>query len=80
MAYYANIRQGLDDAFEAELVAAISSLSNFAAYEVKFQGLRIYNLKRFPYCLYYLVDDAEATIEIQAVLHGAALFPEERSH
>ena len=76
--YDGQISKRLGREFVKQVKAATISLSSFAAYEIKFRGLRIYNMKQFPYCVYYMVYDDQNRVEIEAVIHGHAEFPADR--
>ena len=76
--YYGKISKGLGEEFVESVNQALESLEIFSNYEVKLYELRIYNLKRFPYCVYYLVSQVAGLIDVVAVIHGHAQFPAER--
>ena len=76
--HYDSLQSGLGNRFEAEVDKATSSLKTFCKYEVKFDQIRRYNLKRFEYSLYYRVFEDQNLIQIEAVLHGRALFRSKR--
>ena len=66
--HYEEQRPGLGLEFTLEVDAAIGRASEYPEmYEVKEQGARRILVRRFPYSVYYLVEDGG--LEIFAVLH-----------
>ena len=67
--WYELQRPGLGDAFVDAVELAVDSLLEFpSAYPVAYRGSRRVLPARFPYCLYYRVDDVG--IVVVACLHA----------
>ncbi|MHB8051113.1 MAG: type II toxin-antitoxin system RelE/ParE family toxin [Coriobacteriia bacterium] len=67
--WYEIQRPGLGDEFIDAVDSAVDSVCDFpAAHPAVYRGSRRFLLARFPYCLYYRVDDAG--IIVVACLHA----------
>jgi len=64
--FYDQIESGVGDYFWDSLMADIRSLKIYAGVHIQEQGLYRMPAKRFPYQLYYIIDDH--TVYIVAVL------------
>lgn len=71
--YYTEINADLAQRFEAEVESAFQSLAVFWKYEIKYRDTRIYRLRNFPYCLYYVVYEEFQELMILACIHERAL-------
>ena len=68
--WYETQRAGLGDEFVGTVDDALVSVANFpVAYPVDYRDARRFLVERFPYCLYYRVQDDG--IVVVACLHAA---------
>jgi plasmid stabilization system protein ParE len=66
--WYRNEQEGLDDRFIFSLKASLDSLlKNPFIYQVNFLSVRSRLMKRFPYRIYYLIE--EPAILILGIMH-----------
>lgn len=66
--WYRNEQDGLDDRFIFSLKASLDSLiKNPFVYQINFHSVRSMLMKRFPYRIYYLIE--EPAILIVGVMH-----------
>lgn len=75
MHYYDGQRPGLGNEFLGDLIKRVEALSEFWAYEIKYGQYRMRRLKRFPYVLYFKVNEMSKQIDVEAVLHERAFLP-----
>lgn len=68
-AYYRSINTRLAQRFQSELSAKLKSLQSFNAYAVRYDDVRSLFCSHFPYLLYFVVFEAEALVEVVAILH-----------
>ncbi|MBW6509217.1 MAG: type II toxin-antitoxin system RelE/ParE family toxin [Desulfuromonadales bacterium] len=64
--FYDQIEQGVGDFFWDSLMADVRSLKIYAGIHVQEKGLHRMPATRFPYLLYYLIDDH--TVYVVAIL------------
>jgi plasmid stabilization system protein ParE len=66
--WYESVRDGLGKDFELCLDAEVNALKRSPRkQQVKYKGIRITFIERFPYGIHYLIEDAE--VKIIAVFH-----------
>ncbi len=79
-AYYRKINPELAKRFQNELKEKLKGLVYFNAFAIKFKDNRRLNLDTFPYCIYFVVFESEARVEVVAIYHqsqqAAELGPE----
>lgn len=69
--WYEEQRRRLGVEFSDAVVLAIETiLREPARFQPVGEGVRLFRLKRFPYQLYYLLDDARLHVRIMAVMHN----------
>jgi plasmid stabilization system protein ParE len=69
--WYEEQRRRLGVEFSDAVVLAIESiLREPNRFQPVGDGVRLFRLKRFPYHLYYLLDDARHHVRIMAVMHN----------
>jgi plasmid stabilization system protein ParE len=67
--WYKSQLVGLEKRFAKDVKIALEKLKTFpTSHSIRFQNLRIANLKVFPYCIYYFVDDD--VVAIVAIIHS----------
>lgn len=68
-AYYGAIDIRLVKRFKEEVSAKLRGLQTFNAYTIRYDDVRSVPLGRFPYLLYFVVFEAEALVEVVALLY-----------
>lgn len=67
--YYENARQGLGFEFLEQIDDTLDRLSQFHAFSVRYDDVRIIRMRRFPYVLHYVVQEASTVIEVDMIRH-----------
>lgn len=57
--------------FIASLSDAYSSLNAYPFYAIKYKNIRAYPLQKFPYSLYFVIDEKTRLIKILSCFHHA---------
>ena len=65
--YYFNIYNSLTQKFLNEFENLIRDLETNPFYEKKYAGIRSRNLKSFPYCIHFIVDEEKELVSIIAI-------------
>ena len=65
--YYENIRNGLGEKFLLDFENQLNTLYNFPFFENKYNIVRILPFKKFPYSIYFIIDEYEKKVFIQAI-------------
>ena len=67
--YYDGKQVGLGEAFYVELFEYIEAISENPFYKIHSKNIRVLPLSRFPYIIFYWVDEALNIVYIEAVFH-----------
>jgi toxin ParE1/3/4 len=69
--YYAEQRSGLGEEFVQAVEKAVAAIRETPTrFQPVGEGLRIYRLRRFPYCLFYRFEVVRDHITVFAVMHN----------
>lgn len=67
--YYDSKLVGLGEAFYIELFEYIEAISENPFYKIHSQNIRVLPLSRFPYIIFYWIDESLNTVYIEAIFH-----------
>ena len=67
--YYRKISPELAKGFQIELREKLKGLETFNAFPIRYKDTRRLNMEKFPYCIYFVVYEAEALVDIIAIYH-----------
>lgn len=67
--YYDNQQVGLGEKFYNELFEYIEAIIINPFYKILAQNIRVLPLKKFPYIIFYWIDEIEKKVYIEAVFH-----------
>lgn len=74
--WYNQQQQGLGKRFTADLRNTLSNIANNpTSYAVRYAQNRKSNLAKFPYGVFFFIDEINSTVYIIAVKHNAMDFP-----
>ena len=70
--YYKSLSPGtLEDRFREQLKEGMDYITRYPQhFAIKYKGIRIYNLKRFPYQIHYLLEGE--VVMVFGVFHGSS--------
>lgn len=67
--YYDNQQIGLGESFLLELFEFIESIAINPFYKIHSENIRILPLKKFPFVIFYWLDESENRVYVEAVFH-----------
>ena len=67
--FYNKKQIGLGKRFHQTIKLAFESLALNPFYQIRYDNVRCYFTKPFPYLIHYIVDDELKTIHVLAILH-----------
>ena len=68
--FYALYSTDASSHFITELKATYLTLANNPLFEVRYKNIRALKMNRFPYLLYFTVDDSQNTVRILSCFHS----------
>ena len=69
--WYENQQQGLGKKFKQQIIKAIDAIGDpVRGYGFVYINLSRVFVEKFPYCIYFIMDEVKQTVVIYAVLHG----------
>ena len=67
--YYNELSYGLGKRFKENFIDAVKKLKTNPAYaSIRYDAVRFAVIKKFPYSVYYTIDEKKKIVKIQAVL------------
>jgi mRNA-degrading endonuclease RelE of RelBE toxin-antitoxin system len=70
--YYEGLSKGLGERFAKEVGKASNILKLNPHFQVRYDAVRCLKVKSFPYSIHYVVNEDNAVVIIQAVIHTAS--------
>jgi toxin ParE1/3/4 len=67
--YYDEQQKGLGKKFAKEVDISFSALSKNPFYQIRYDDYRCLPLKRFPFMIHFIVDEAAKLVIVYAVIH-----------
>ena len=74
--YYENQQAGLSQKFIQAYDDAINILKGFPHYQIRYDSVRCFPIKKFPYMIHFTIDENNRLVNIYALIH-TSLDPEE---
>jgi len=67
--YYNELQKGLGKKYKEAVSQAIKSIKTKPFYQVRYDNVRCFPIKRFPFMLHFTIDETEKTIFLHSIIN-----------